>query len=256
MLTADRGCDTGRLPAYARSPRVRPHAGALPSPMILLASPSPTARCRWRQALAVPVREIATPRALARALAETPTPVVLLDVALGLRGGAAAVARLVRRHAGTAVIVVTARPTEREGVAMLRAGARGYCPRALEPALLRRAVDVVQRGEVWASRMLVARLVDALGAAMRARQDLAAARPHARLARLTAREREIAMLVGAGAANKEIAHRLDVTERTVKAHLTAIFRKLGIADRLRLALALNGTAARALTPRLDDRLPR
>jgi DNA-binding NarL/FixJ family response regulator len=57
-----------------------------------------------------------------------------------------------------------------------------------------------------------------------------------RLADLTQREREIATLIGIGESNKQIARRLTITERTVKAHLTEIFRKLGIGDRLRLAL--------------------
>ena len=57
-----------------------------------------------------------------------------------------------------------------------------------------------------------------------------------RLDRLTPREREIAQLIGGGASNKEIAGRLNITEATVKAHLTAIFRKLGLSDRLGLAL--------------------
>jgi DNA-binding NarL/FixJ family response regulator len=59
-----------------------------------------------------------------------------------------------------------------------------------------------------------------------------------RLAYLTVREREIAALVGSGGTNKEVAKQLDISERTVKAHLTEIFRKLGIADRLKLALLL------------------
>jgi DNA-binding NarL/FixJ family response regulator len=205
--------------------------------MILLASPNSAARRRWREALGVPVHEVDGERALVRAMTERALRVVLLDLALGLRGGVAAIARLVRRHPGVALIVVAAHTTEREGVAVLRAGARGYCRRDLDAALLRKAVDVVQRGEVWASRILIARLVEALGAAMREPQHEAVSE---RLPALTARERETALLVGAGAANKEIAHRLGVTERTVKAHLTAIFRKLGVTDRLRLAIALNG----------------
>ena len=56
------------------------------------------------------------------------------------------------------------------------------------------------------------------------------------LADLTLREREIAELIGNGESNKQIARQLSITERTVKAHLTGIFRKLGIADRLGLAL--------------------
>jgi DNA-binding NarL/FixJ family response regulator len=55
-------------------------------------------------------------------------------------------------------------------------------------------------------------------------------------ATLTERQREVAMLVGKGASNKKIANQLDITDRTVKAHLGTIFEKLGVKDRLQLAL--------------------
>ena len=63
-----------------------------------------------------------------------------------------------------------------------------------------------------------------------------------RLAALTLREREIAELIGNGESNKQIARQLLITERTVKAHLTGIFRKLGIVDRLSLALRVSAQA--------------
>ncbi len=60
-----------------------------------------------------------------------------------------------------------------------------------------------------------------------------------RLAALTLREREIAELIGNGESNKQIARQLLITERTVKAHVTGIFRKLGVGDRLSLALRVS-----------------
>jgi DNA-binding NarL/FixJ family response regulator len=78
-----------------------------------------------------------------------------------------------------------------------------------------------------------------------------------RLANLTEREQEISVLIGSGESNKQIARRLDITERTVKAHLTEIFRKLGITDRLRLALLVtnggNLRQSRDLSPALLQR---
>jgi DNA-binding NarL/FixJ family response regulator len=56
--------------------------------------------------------------------------------------------------------------------------------------------------------------------------------------RLTSREREVATLVGQGASNKQIAHRLTISIKTVKAHLTNIFKKLGVTTRLQLALSV------------------
>ena len=71
-------------------------------------------------------------------------------------------------------------------------------------------------------------------------RKLFASSHYSRLVHLTPREREIALWIASGDRNKEIANRLEITERTVKAHLTSIFRKLGLTDRLRLALFILG----------------
>jgi DNA-binding NarL/FixJ family response regulator len=213
--------------------------------MIVLATRDDEARRRWRAALAsgAIVREVDDRRALGRALAASPARVVLLDLALPGVGDVRAIASLARQHPTARLIALSPRPSEREGIGILRAGAHGYCARDVDTALLGKAVAVVQHGEVWASRALFARLVEELAAAARRRPPGEAARAARRLGALTRREYEIARGVGGGAANKEIAQRLGVTERTVKAHLTAIFRKLGVGDRLRLALLLNGLSA-------------
>ena len=70
------------------------------------------------------------------------------------------------------------------------------------------------------------------------------------LANLTRRECEIATLVGNGESNKQIARRLDITERTVKAHLTEVFRKLEVADRLKLALMVKGSITHLVSSRI------
>lgn len=204
--------------------------------MILLASRTAAVRRRWRAGLRrFALREVSDPKRLAATLAELTPSVVLVDVDL-LARGPSEVATLQRLSPASRVIVVTAAPEEREGLAAFRAGARGYCHRDLDPALLPKAVEVVQKGEIWAGRALIARLVEELGGTRERPRADNGARVHA----LTSREREIAGWVASGAANKEIADRPGVTQRTVKAHLTAIFRKLGVTDRLRLAIFLNG----------------
>jgi DNA-binding NarL/FixJ family response regulator len=70
------------------------------------------------------------------------------------------------------------------------------------------------------------------------------------LANLTRRECEIATLVGNGESNKQIARLLDITERTVKAHLTEVFRKLEIANRLKLALMVKGSMTHLVSSRI------
>jgi DNA-binding NarL/FixJ family response regulator len=143
--------------------------------------------------------------------------------------------RVQRLRPEARVIMLTAAPDEQEGIAALKAGARGYCDRDIEPLLLLKAVGVVLEGEVWVGRKLIPHLLDELATA-REQERVGSSEPDRRLERVTPRERQIVDLLSAGASNKEIAKRLNVTERTVKAHLTAIFRKLGISGRLQLAL--------------------
>ena len=93
---------------------------------------------------------------------------------------------------------------------------------------------MVGSGGVWAGQALVQRLLAAVN-----RIPVAASTKDA-LATLSGREREVAALAAKGAANKVIARELNITERTVKAHLSSAFDKLHVEDRVQLALLVNG----------------
>ena len=125
-------------------------------------------------------------------------------------------------------------PDDNEAIEALQAGFCGYCHAYGDPDMMRQVVQVVEAGELWVGRALLTRLLGAVNgrAAAAMREDT--------LELLSSREREVAQLAAKAASNKEIANLLDITERTVKAHLTAIFAKLGVTDRLQLALHLNG----------------
>jgi DNA-binding NarL/FixJ family response regulator len=97
-------------------------------------------------------------------------------------------------------------------------------------------VNVVQKDEVWAGRKTICHLLEELISSSENKANHSPPPGEVYLRHLTPREHQIALLVGEGACNKEIANRLDIAERTVKAHLTAIFQKLRITDRLRLGL--------------------
>lgn len=213
--------------------------------MIILASSDAALRARWGDA--VPDGPVsAEHRAeLEALLAAQPAPLLLLDLALAGLGGAGGAADLIGRYPAMQVVIMSHSPNEDEGIAALRAGARGYCNVYIDPRLLAKVVSTVQAGEVWAGRRLIDRLVQMIvgSAAPRSPSNIDTSAFDA----LTPREREIALLVGEGVSNKIIARRLDITERTVKAHLGAVFSKLGIPGRLQLALLVTGRAGAART---------
>ena len=107
---------------------------------------------------------------------------------------------------------------------------------------------------VWVTRSLLQRLVkelrryapaqaaaDALTVPTQAKDAAGLERvPQEKLVALTPRERDIVKLIASGASNKKVAEELDITERTVKGHLSNVFMKLGVHDRLKLVLFLNG----------------
>jgi two-component system nitrate/nitrite response regulator NarL len=220
--------------AGAKSPANRVEAQA---PVVVIASSDPTLRGRWRGGFrgGYPLRDVSDRAGLERTIATLAPDVLLLDLDL-LGAGGIGDGPTVRGLAPDAkVVLFCSSPNEREGLRMLKAGARGYCNKNIEPQLLRRMVDRVHDGEIWAERKLIARLLEEYARPPEERPDPKA---DERLNLLTPREREIAHLIGAGASNKQIASRLHVGEGTVKAHLTAIFRKLGFSDRLQLGLFL------------------
>jgi DNA-binding NarL/FixJ family response regulator len=135
-------------------------------------------------------------------------------------------------------IVLADGEDEALAVEALKAGASGFCSRGTTKGLIWKAVQLVEAGEIWVGRGVMLRLIEEL-ATLRAQDS--ADRPGEEC--LTSREREIAALVARGAGNKQIAHRLSISIKTVKAHLTTIFKKLGLSTRLQLGLALGRAPA-------------
>jgi two-component system nitrate/nitrite response regulator NarL len=206
---------------------------------VLLASPGTEVRDRLRERLqdVYETQEVSHWEALDKAVSSLDSAVVLIDLDL-LRSGGIADLSVIRRISRKApIILLSGSPNDAEGIAGLKAGARGYCERRIEGPLLRKAVDRVRDGEIWAERRLIPLLVEQYTLPPEERLELIVSSDR-RLALLTRREREIARLIGAGASNRDIASSLLVSEGTVKAHLTAIFRKLGFSDRLQLGLFL------------------
>lgn len=141
-----------------------------------------------------------------------------------------------------AVVVLSLQPDAHEGLAALELGARGYCHGLASAALLTEVAEVVRRGGLWVGPDLMQRLVIGLQGRL---SGAPRATPAPGLSALSTREREVAEEVAAGKSNKEVARALDITERTVKAHLSSVFDKLGVRDRVQLVLRL-GAASRSV----------
>jgi DNA-binding NarL/FixJ family response regulator len=143
----------------------------------------------------------------------------------------------VRRRAGERPLVILAdEPGEEDALGALGAGASGYCNSHAAAEVLQQVAMVVENGGLWVGQRLMQRLL--AGTARLVPPPAAEGAGWAQT--LTEREREVAKAVAQGASNKEIARQLDITERTIKAHVGAILEKLGARDRLQLSLIVNG----------------
>lgn len=167
--------------------------------------------------------------------------VVLVDSELLARPIDREVRRIVSGAGAARVIVMTPVFEEDEEIALLKAGAKGCCRRGIDPASLQQVLTVTYGGGVWVTRSLLPRLVTELRRYADAQRP-AAEKPVAtdKLSALTPREQEIVRLIVGGATNKQVASELDISERTVKGHLSNVFQKLGVSDRLKLVLHVTG----------------
>jgi len=167
------------------------------------------------------------------ALAGTALPSALVWLRLEQDAPLAEQVAAVRARCGALPIVVMSDiPDDDQALAALSAQARGYCNSHAGADLLTKIASVVSQGGLWIGENLMHRL---LSVQQHIRVPEAAARPDWR-ATLTAREVEVAELAASGTRYKEIARQLFITERTVKMHMAAILEKLGLRDRLQLAL--------------------
>ena len=157
-------------------------------------------------------------------LAERTTPdVILMDLSMPLMDGIEATRSIVASTPTVRVIVLTSFADRSRILAALDAGAAGYLLKDADPAEVAAAIRAAVAGGVPLDPRA-------------ARVMLDAQRTVQREIKLSARESEVLQLVVAGLANKSIARRLGITERTVKAHLTSIFQQLQVGDRTQAAL--------------------
>jgi len=148
---------------------------------------------------------------------------VLMDLEMPIVDGIEATRRIKAAQPQVAVVVLTSFSDRGRILGALDAGAAGYLLKDVEPDELARAIRAAAAGDVpldpkAARALLTSRTMPSPGD------------------ELSEREREVLLLVAAGLPNKLIARRLSISEKTVKAHLTNVFRELGVTDRTQAAL--------------------
>jgi len=162
--------------------------------------------------------------------------VVLMDIRMPEMDGIAATAALRRLDTPPQVIVLTTYQADDQVLSALRAGASGFLLKHTPPAEIVNAVRLVAAGEAMLSPSVTRTLLSHLGNAQAAERRHAATE---RLAALTDREREVAVSVGSGASNAEVAASLFMSEATVKAHVSRLFTKLDVANRVQIAIVVH-----------------
>jgi DNA-binding NarL/FixJ family response regulator len=167
--------------------------------------------------------------------------VVLMDLRMPRVDGIAATRLLRAQPHPPPVLVLTTFDADELVLRALRAGAAGFLLKDSAPADIVRAIESVHAGDGTLSPAIARRLIAFVagdgGAAARREQA------RHRLALLTVREREVALAVGQGCSNAEIASQLHMSVATVKAHVSRLLSKLNVANRVQIALLVHDAAA-------------
>jgi DNA-binding NarL/FixJ family response regulator len=153
--------------------------------------------------------------------------VVLVDVHMPGGGGAAVIRAVLETHPQIKFLALSVSDAPEDVIATIRAGARGYVTKTISPAELADAIKLIHAGDAVFSPRLAGFVLDAFG-------EDAAAPGDAELDRLTNREREVLRLIARGYAYKQIARHLNLSVKTVEAHVSAVLRKLQLSNRYEL----------------------
>jgi DNA-binding NarL/FixJ family response regulator len=239
-----------------------PHESSEPTPhaiRVILADSQAIYRVGMRKVFAIEddirvVAQAETLENLYAALMRFPTDVVVLEGQL-IAGTVDAIPQFMRRAPDAKLIVQVSESDESNTVELYRRGVRGVVPRSISPDLLVKCVRKIAAGETWIDNQSISWVIDAYRAQA---SQLTNPKTQPRLS-----EKELAIIgcITRGMRNKEIAYQIGTTEQVIKNYLRKIYDKLGVSDRLELALyclhhqILKSETKAAETPFTDPGMP-
>jgi DNA-binding NarL/FixJ family response regulator len=154
--------------------------------------------------------------------------VVLIDVHMPEGGGIAVVEGVGETNPDVKFLALSVSDQAEDVIAMIRAGARGYVTKTIEPTELADAVRRIDAGDAVFSPRLAGFVLDAFAGAMPSEED-------PELDQLTSREKDVLRLIARGFAYKQVARKLNISIKTVETHVSSVLRKLQLTNRHELA---------------------
>ena len=167
-------------------------------------------------------------------IADTKPDVILFDTDLGETSSIGRLSEIAAASPVSKVLVLAKNTGESISEQALLDGAHGVIIRSTPMEVLVRAVRKMHEGEMWFDRKLTSKILSRAD-----KRDCRKPQAAANTNKLTKREIEITRLIAAGLANKEIAARLNLSEKTVRNHLSTVYSKMGVPNRLGLALLVS-----------------
>jgi len=212
-----------------------------PSIRILIADDHPIVRDGLRKLLSLEddfdvIGEAADGREVLDKVQELDPDVLLLDLRMPNLDGLSTLQAMAQLNKHTKVIVLTASEDKNEFVQAMKLGCSGIVLKQTAPELIVKSIRKVQGGEIWLDSHTTAAVMRQFAAPGEIGGPSTSGGKNRERSPLSTREREIVQLVAQGYKNKEMAEKMFISEQTVKNHLHNIFDKLGVSDRLELAL--------------------
>lgn len=157
--------------------------------------------------------------------------ILLLDINMPRMNGLEVTKKLKSANAGIKVLILTIHDDDNYVIEVIKSGAAGYLLKDIEPSMLIKAIRTVFEGETFIYPTLAAKLFGEINRREERKQEVVSMLERRKEERLTYREIEVMELICKGLSNHDIAQKLFLSEKTVKNHLTNIFRKINVTDR-------------------------